>query len=336
MDASALRICQLDADQWRQSLCLSPCDHVVKHQNEYFEIEHDNPNLIWLYTLLLKDEVKLSEGPVIWAMKKRLLSEDHLTSAAWRYIANGTANDFRPVLDSFNPGNEPQWRYHLLLWWLQILSSLRLKAPIPEPIQAFFVNDNLTVEPQYGEVHFHGAWIKFATLRHILKEAENRLEAGALQEFADAELVDVITWLTATAPTLDNNQRKKGWRYLHRRATDWKSEIELRASYEKLRWFSVLPQLQIDQWTIDPVIDAWSLHRLAISQRHCADRFIKECVDGNDRFFTISNSDEKILATVRLTFTEYKWRVDEVRGFANADVAPEISQLGNLLAQYYI
>ena len=57
---------------------------------------------------MLEDEVVLSAGPIISAMKKTLLKNDTLTPLAWRYIANGTADDFRLVLDSTNPGEEPQ------------------------------------------------------------------------------------------------------------------------------------------------------------------------------------------------------------------------------------
>jgi hypothetical protein len=105
---------------------LQSCLIISNHLKEYLQIEHDNPNLIWLYTLILQDEVDLPRGEVILAMKQRLLEENSLTQLAWRFIANGTADDFRVVLESRVLGEEPQWRWHTLRAWLQVLSGLRL------------------------------------------------------------------------------------------------------------------------------------------------------------------------------------------------------------------
>jgi hypothetical protein len=171
LDPNTSRLCQLDAAQWRQPITPNRCMNISKRRDEYLQIEHDNPNLIWLYTLMLEDEVELPHGEVISAMKQRLLEESSLTPLAWRFIANGTADDFRVVLDSHNLGEEPQWRWHTLLAWLQVLSGLRLNHPIPEPLQELFLHDGLVVEKVNDEVLFRGAWMRFNTLRYILEEA---------------------------------------------------------------------------------------------------------------------------------------------------------------------
>lgn len=335
LDPITSRLCQLDAAQWRRPLTPNSCSNILKHRDEYLQIEHDNPNLIWLYTLILQDEVELPSGEVISAMKQRLLQEDFLTPLAWRYIANGKADDFRAVLDSQDPGEEAQWLWKTLRAWLRVLSGLRLKTPIPEPIQELFLHDGLVVGHDNGEILFRGAWMRFVTLRHILKEAEMRLAAGTLRQFAETEMVEVITWLATTDPDLDNNQDKKGWKYLARTAAEWKAEIEAMSAYQDLKWDSALPQMQIDHWTIDPVTDAWSLHRLAISQRNCGDRYVEGCVNGKERIFVIRNSDGKVVATLRLTLGDEGWVVGDIRGFANARVSTKVSRLGELLAQRY-
>lgn len=335
LDPSISRLCQLDTAQWRRHFTPNRCMNILKHRDEYFQIEYDNPNLIWLYTLILQDEVELPRGEIISAMKQRLLEEDSLTPLAWRYIANGLADDFRVVLDSQDPGEEPQWRWHTLRAWLQVLSGLRLKSPIPEPIQELFLHDGLVVEHNNGEVLFRGAWMKFGTLRHILEEAEKRLAAGTLGQFAETELVEVITWLATTDPVLDNNQTKDGWKYLAKNAAEWKADIVGMAAYQNLKWDSALPQMQIDHWMIDPVIDAWSLHRLAISQRHCGDRYIEGCVEGKERIFVICKPEDKVVATLRITLVDESWVVGDIRGFANSEVSVEVSSLGEEIARCY-
>lgn len=79
LDLSTFRLSQLDAAQWRQPVTQSRRLNILKHRDEYLQIEHDNPNLIWLYTLMLEDEVELPHGEVISSIKQRLLAEEVLT-----------------------------------------------------------------------------------------------------------------------------------------------------------------------------------------------------------------------------------------------------------------
>ena len=330
-----LRLQHLVAEQWQRPLTPTIYSNILKHQIQHSEIENDNENLIWLFTLMLLDGVELPEGEVISAMKQRLLDEDGLTPIAWRYIANGTAQDFRIVLDTEEPPDTPNWRWKHLIYWLQILSGLRLASPIPVPIQYLFLHDSLIVMLELNEVQFRGAWMTFGTLRHIIKEAIKQLEAGTLEQFIDNELVEVITWLSTIDPELDNNQTKKGWQYLVNKATEWKAEIVMKATYQGLRWDSVLPEFYIAEWTIAPILDAWSLHRLAITQRHCGDSFIDGCINGSERIFVIGNSAGKITATLRLTHVDGKWTVGDIKGFANSLVSSTIHKMSEDVVQKY-
>jgi hypothetical protein len=182
---SILRSGKLDAAQWHSPITPNGYLNILEHRNEYAQIEHDNPNLIWLYTLILQDEVDLPQGEIISAMKQRLLQEDFMTPLSWLHIANGAADDFRVVLDSQDPGGEPQWRWHTLLAWLKVLSGLRLNSPLSEPVQQLFLHDGLVVDPQNDGILFRSAWMRFDTLRHILNEAEKRLVIGTLVQFAE-------------------------------------------------------------------------------------------------------------------------------------------------------
>ncbi len=229
----------------------------------------------------------------------------------------------------------PKWRWHALVAWLKVLSGLRLHSPVPEPIQELFLHDGLVAVPENGEVQFRGAWMRFDTLRHILEEAEERMAAGTLRQFAETELVEVITWLAATDPVLKKNQRKNGWKYLFKEAAKWKADVMTMEACQDLQWASALPRMQIEPWTINPVLDAWSLRRLAISQRHCGDRYIEGCIAGTERIFVICDIDDKTLATLRLELVNGRWEVGDVRGFANSAVPATITELAEFLAKRY-
>lgn len=337
LDPNTSRLCQLETSQWRRHTTPKSCLNISNHLKEYLQIEHDNPNLIWLYTLMLENELDLPEGEIIEAMKQRLLKEDYLPPLAWRYIANGTADDFRIVLDSHDPGNTPNWQWKNLIHWLEILTGLRRNTPIPVPIQGLFLDDSLLVLTGRG-VLFHSAWIHFDTLRHILEEAENRLMDGTFIRFAETDLIEVLTWLGSTnsaVSLLDDNQRKNGWNYLSKSAEKWKVDIVRRDAYQKLKWHSVLPTMQIDDWTIYPVVDAWSIYRLAISQHHCGDRYIDGCLKGKERIFVIRNMEDKMVASLRLTFHRDTWVLADIKGFANSEVSENIRWIGEEIARCY-
>jgi hypothetical protein len=334
-DQDVSRISKILAAQWRKPLTPEMYEYILKFRANYLEIEQDNPNLMWLYTVLLLNKERYYGGQIIAAMRKRLLEAEVLTPAAWRYIANGTANDFRIIIDYKEYGIPTDSNWQFLIYWLQFMSGMKRKKPITESIQRLFINDSMIFMIENEEIHFRGAWVKLDTMRHIIQEAENRLLEESLDHFVANELIDVLTWLAAVDPVLDHNQTRNGWKYLLKTAIKWQADLKEIESSQKLRWHSVLPQLLIQGRVIEPVVDAWSLRRIALSQRHCADRFIEDCLNGTARIFMIKNLDGEVCATLRLTSMDKVWIVREVKGFANSKPLPEIKNLGEEVAQLY-
>jgi hypothetical protein len=334
-DQDVSRISKILAAQWRKPLTPEINEYILKFRANYLEIEQDSPNLMWLYTALLLNKERYYGGQIIAAMKKRLLEAEVLTPVAWRYIANGTANDFRIIIDYKEYGIPTDSNWQFLVYWLQFMSGMKRKKPIPEPIQRLFINDSMIFMIENEEIHFRGAWVKLDTMRHIIQEAENRLLEGSLDQFVESELIDVLTWLAAVDPVLDHNQTRNGWKYLLKTTIKWQADLKEMESSQKLRWHSVLPLLLIQGRVIEPVVDAWSLRRIALSQRHCADRFIEDCLNGSARIFMIKNLDGEVCATLRLTSMDEVWIVREVKGFANSNPLPEIKNLGEEVAQLY-
>jgi hypothetical protein len=309
-----------------------------EHWQHYLQIQRETPNLLWLYILMAKAEINLPEGEVAAAMKARLLQERTLTPEAWRLVANGDILDFWVVLEVSDPDEEPVGRWNLLVSWLKILSGLCLEESyLPVHLQQLFLNDSLLVnlDAQEVEVDLRGAWMSFNTLRSILSEARSRLSMGTLDHFIEKELPAVITWIAATDPYIDRNQQRSGWQFLVRSAEEWRIRIEDQPIAEKQRWRSNVDFLLCGDWRVDGITNAWDLHRLSLSQRHCADRFLDGCLADLERIFTISNDSGKICATVRLSRCETTWLVSEVRGFANSLVSGDLHELSRKLAVFY-
>jgi hypothetical protein len=334
--STTLPDCNLN--RWRRYAQDSALQLSPEHKSRYFQIQRETPNLLWLYILMTEAAIGLPEGDVVAAMKCRLLQEKTLTPEAWRLVANGGILDFWVVLEVSDPDEEPAGRWNLLVSWLQILSGLELeKRDLPAHLQQLFLNDSLLVnlDAEEVEVNLRGAWMSFNTLRSILNEAEVRLSLGILDKFIDRELPAVITWIDATDPCIDRNQQRAGWKFLASSAGAWESEIRDRPIAEKQRWRSAVNFLPWGDWCIDSITNAWELHRLSLTQRHCADRFLEGCLADLERIFTISDDSGKIRATVRLSRSGSMWSVTEVRGFANALVSDQLLDLSQKLAVCY-
>lgn len=332
--STTLPDCNLN--RWRRYVEDSALQLSPAHKHRYFQIQRETPNLLWLYILMAEAGIDLPEGDVVAAMKCRLLQEKTLTPEAWRLVANGDISDFWVVLEVSDPAEEPAGRWNLLVSWLQILSGLGLeKRYLPVHLQQLFLNDSLLVELDTDEVDLRGAWMSFNTLRSILNEAGVRLSLGTLEQFMGQELPAVITWIAATDPYIDRNQQRSGWKFLASSASVWESEIKDRPIAEKQRWRSAVDFLPWGDWRIDSITNAWELHRLSLTQRHFADRFLEGCLADLDRIFTISDGSGKIRATVRLSRCGSTWSVSEVRGFANALVSEHLLDLSRKLAVCY-
>jgi hypothetical protein len=311
---------------------------VLKPSRLYEEVNIDAPHLRWLLTLLLDSNIELSCGEVVAAMKHRVLAEPTLTPLAWRFIANGNSDHFRVVLDAHNPDGEPGWQWKLLVAWLDVLSGLYRAGwyqPLTGEIQALFLNGGLSVLPEADEIQFRGSWMRFATLRAILVEAEKRVSLGEYNLFIETDLPDVLTWLADADPEFDSNQYKAGWGVLVNRAATWRKEQRARSGGAVLRWYTPIVLMRLRNFEVECISDAFTLIRHALTRRLCADRFLGGCLNDQERILVVRDETGSIHATIRLSLSSSCWVLSDLRGFANADVSEEINRLGYQIARIY-
>lgn len=325
-------------EQWLEHSSTEQQSCILKHRRQYAEIEADAPNLGWVLALMLDSDIELSNGEVVAAMKDRVLAEPDLTPLAWRFLANGNADHFRAVLDAQNPDDEPAWRWKLLVAWLQVLSGLHRAGwyqPLPEPLQMLFLHDGLVVFPEADELEFRGCWIRFATLRAILTEAEKRIALGTFDRFIETDLPDVLIWLTNVNLEFDSNQYKAGWNILANQAANWRHDLYWRTGDKLRKWRSPIERMCLGAYEIECIVDALTLSRHALNQRLCADRFLEGCLQDQERILAIRIGTGKIHATIRLSRSQSAWIVSEIRGFANSPVSDEMIRLGIQIARIY-
>lgn len=311
-------------------------NHVVKHLAAYRQINTDNPNLLWLYALAQVEHVSLpAKREALATLRARILSDFSLPPAAWRHLAIGRRRDFRVVLDWLGPHALPDGRWLELREWLRLLVALDRRHPIQLPVQRLFLHDAFRVAPDRQSVLFRGATLPIATLRAVIAEAEAQLVKGTLRAFVEADLTDVLAWLTESRAVLDERQQKAGWAYLLRHARDWKHDLALRKRVDTHSWKSLVIEHIIDGLTVRPIINVWELHREALAMRNCTNGFLADCMAGTVRLFALFDASGRQVGTIGLTREGRQWKVLDARGFANAAAAPAMRHLAHRLASGY-
>lgn len=311
-------------------------NHVVEQLAHYRQIQADNPKLLWLYALACDEQVSLpSQGEVVASLRTKILADFALPPAAWRYLANGRRRDFRVVLDWLGPNALPKGRWLELREWLRVRVALKRRDPIRQPVQRLFLHDAYRMAADGKLITFRGATLPVSALRSLIAEAEAQLAQGTLRVFVENDLPDVLAWLAERPTQLDGRQQKTGWKHLLRRAREWKYATEQRDRAHHQHWVSLIEAQQMDGLTVQPVTDAWQLHREALGMRNCTNTYLADCLAGTLRLFATVNASGRQTGTIGLTRQGRHWRVLDVRGFANSPPTEGLRVLAGTLASRY-
>jgi hypothetical protein len=308
----------------------------VAERATYQRIQDDNPNLLWLYNVLQAEGLQPTGDQPVAAMKAWLLGQGGISEAGWRLIANGKEQDFRHIIDFVDESGGISGRHAYLPKWVRMLGKLRRGHSVPRPLLGLFAHDTYDgLRTEAGDrVRFRGVLLQPGVLRAILDEGERRLAHGSHRRFVE-DVVEIMTWLQSEKPVLDKNQLRQGWKYLALRAASWKVECETCDTLKHLAWESALPETQIGPWRVVPLTDAWQLRREALSQRHCADQYLEECLDGKYRLFSVRTEQDKPVATIGIERGGMDWSVFAFRAFANRPVRDTLTGLEDEVAQRY-
>jgi len=308
-------------------------NEAVSFRSIYESITRDNPNLIWLYTFMLEENVNLPFGDPIWAMKT-WLAQNGVTPAGWRLLCNGCERDFAHIRDWIGPEGELDGRDFELVSWLRFIPKLKRRAPFRGALQKLFLNDSFKWTDGAG-VRFRNVDISLPTFNVIIAEAERRQRNGSLKSFINEDLVEVMTWLEAEHPEIDKNQIKSGWNGLAKQTVNWEVECEAYDTLFLLRRESCLPAMGIGSWTVLPLTDAWQLREEALRQHHCVDRYLQECLSGDYRLFSVRNAKSKRVATIGIELKDDEWKSFGIRGVANTAVEGSLQGIDREVARRY-
>ncbi len=322
LDPQIILWCRKGRPTYRDFVTQAQYNQVLAERTIYQRIQDDNPNLIWLYNFLRAENLQPAGDQPVAGMKAWLLEHKGVTESSWRLIANSKVQNFQHLIDFVDADGRISGRHEWLPRWLRMLDKLHGEKALPRPLLRLFVHD-MYDGMRTGEgdrVRFRGVIIQPGVLRAILQEGKRRIQNGSHGRFIDEDVVEVATWLQAENPVLDKKQIRQSWKYLASQAAKWKVEREASDTLKDLAWDSLLPEIQIGQWRIVPLTDAWQLRREALAQRHCADHYLEECLAGDYRLFGVRTGQGKRVATIGIERAGESWKVFGFRGFANRKV----------------
>jgi hypothetical protein len=308
-------------------------NRTVAFRQDYEQVERDNPNLVWLFTMMLDEKIELPPGEVI-AVMKTYLAGKRVSPAGWRLLANGNEHHFRHIRDWIGPDGELRGRVAELPYWLRFMVALRRSGPLRPALREIFLHDSFKTDTN-GLVRFRNVWMPVTVVNSILKEAEQRLQRGGLTAFLENDVNRVVAWLEADKPDLDSNQLRAGWKYLASSASKWQVEKELAGELGELQWESALGELRIGDWTVVPLDDAWKLRSEGVLQKHCADRYLNDCLQGNKRLFSVRHDDGRRIATIGIKLSGDAWYSFGIRRSCNRPVGVGLAGLDDEVASRY-
>ena len=157
------------------------------------------------------------------------------------------------------------------------------------------------------------------SLRHVVRLVERREAAGERAD-ADGELHAILAWIAdRRIARFERNQRRGGWGWLVAQAERHRTLQQRIADRPDGAWDAALAERSIDGLRVVPLDSAAKVWEEAVAMRHCADRYIGPCRDGDSRLFSLRRPTGKRVATARLTrCPDGSWQLEELAGKANA------------------
>lgn len=289
---------------------------VVRHLEDYKQLQSDAPNLLWLYTLVLHENFELPEGELVQALKALSLASG-CNERGWRFISKSHLRNFEPALEYGGAA----WSY--LVQYVRLHNALDRNFPIPRKSAHLFIEPSWHIKSD-GTIDYRNVNLQPALLNSYIDEATKQKD---INSFMTSDATSVFVWLSQAKPKFDSNQLKSGWSWLLREANDWLLEQAAHAKLISVSWSCGLGEIVLGNHKFTPLTNAWQVRQEALRYRHCVDNFIEQCVNGTYRIYSVYDNHDKHKATLGLQYTDYRgWHVNQIRGFANTTVSASLNK----------
>jgi hypothetical protein len=265
----------------------------------------------------------------------------NLTRSAWRVLVDHAPRLIAAVQPLEPFVGDPFRNVYL---YARLLARSGLTQPLPPGVLRVLAQ--LRREAALAQPRFDDPLIEDAhpmLLRALVVELHSRghvdtegrpLEPRKLDEFLDNEWWLVASWQSERPEDSSGERRPLPWSWWHRRAAEWMlagmplRDGPLHSGLDReCEWPVLVPPFERDGIAVEEIWSVAGLIREALRMHHCIGEreFAIAALEGRFRAYRLARADnDQRFATVSLVRQGECFAVDQVRGFANADV-PEIA-----------
>ncbi len=303
---------------------------VWRHEHLFRRVARENPQLLRLLELCLRDEVLPLKGDPVAEMRDYFRTKK-CSEAAWRYVHRHGDRLFSVACSmASNIG-----LLHVCLSYLRTLDAAGLPPPPPPTLaRAWF---RCYIPDDSDRLLFFTRWcaVHPSVSRALLLAADARRRSPEFSTFV-SEATGVLHWAIATGHVLTKSQARAGWRWLRRNWQGWYVATQRIEALRYPAWGFPLPQTVIGRFEVMPLSNGAALVEEAYAMRNCLDLYAQRCESGEVRLFSVRCAETgRRIATLGLgvDWVESSWHVLDIRRFANRPPTVELQRLAAEVVQ---
>jgi hypothetical protein len=335
---------------WRDMILVKMCPN--QKFNELYDTDGHSARSMWSFPAQIATkidypkDVDCFEYPNIIQTVKEALDKQGLTTAGWRYLIKLPPRFVSRII-MYTGGRDT---VHMLNWLaaIGVVPRYTILKPLLMNTQntgqrtaalTSLIRVGLTVAQKSrsirnfwaGQFHLVLDWFNNANERLHIPDVPK--EFGVCRQ--QCQIRQAV---------LDHNQMKAPWSWFMRQQEEWHANAAQRTKDKTKQqvWESALSEIEIKGYQIVPLTDAHALVDEGQDMHHCVANFVRNCVDGESRIFSIRKNGVKI-ATLELRnmsnlfnmVNAGKWAVNQVREVCNADASQEIKKIAEVVANKY-
>lgn len=298
-------------------------------------LERIEPGLLWLGWLLVSfagREVK-TDQPIAWMRKS--LGEAGLSRAFWRTLIKRDPTEFNRIYEEHDVQSlKPLVGHWQREQWIGQL--VPQQGPLFDWMQRFGLSSDTSKLVSFAELEMN----RDLALA-IAREGARRLQTetfgtGTFEAFEQEQLPAVLAWIDATAPSIDDDTRRRGWNILLRRTRWWESEQQARSEQRGPAWPGVITEpFVFEDYRLTPLTDAYALWREGVIMHHCIGTYSAQCASGTTLALHVDPPEGGRGFTLLLSGArEGGWACQDIRGIANVYPGKPVQDWGARLCAW--
>lgn len=293
-------------------------------------IQEQTPQFVWLLNQLW-DRLP-PRGDLLQELKHYLTVDWEVSPRIWKLLHREGTTWMRPLLHYYTLNAR---RSGSAIIDLLHMASVLSKGDQLAPMWLFKAVMGHCGNPSSPQRDYASMWgcIRngpvLARVAHWYARLQASGDEAALRQL-QAQLPTVLHGVDEHTELVDSRWiRQVSLKGLIRRAADWDEELH-HAARQVPSWPPRTVEIDHARWRVVELTSVWDILQEARTMRHCADTYMDACRDGRHVILSVrQRSNDKRVATVGLERdpTSGKLSLDQIAGFANGRVMPEIRAL---------